>query len=163
MIRVGGQNIDQSIANYLRSTHNLVVGANAAERIKQQIGTARETQVVKLATARGLDVLSGIPGCVHIKSDELQWAIADDVTMIAEGIHEVIEKTPPEISGDIHSSGVTLTGAGALLRNLARDLQYRLGVDFRLASEPSLATVLGLGRCIEAPDLMNRVLADTTD
>jgi len=162
VIRVGGQKLDQSIESYVRSTHSLLIGSNAAERIKQQIGTARETQVVKCATARGLDVLSGLPGCVDIKSDELQWAIADDVTMIAEGIHEVLEKAPPEISGDICSSGITLTGAGSLLRNLPRDLEHRLGIGFRLASEPSLATTLGLGRCIEDPELMDGVLDDLT-
>lgn len=163
VIRVGGQKFDQSIESYLRSTHSLLIGPNAAERIKRQIGTARETQVVKRATARGLDVLSGLPGCVDIKSDELQWAIADDVTMIAEGIHEVLEKAPPEISGDIYSSGVTLTGAGSLLRNLPRDLEHRLGIGFRLAPEPSLATALGLGRCIEDPRLTDRVFDDIDD
>jgi rod shape-determining protein MreB len=150
-IRVGGDRMDESIINYLRRHHNLLVGESTAERIKTSIGTARTPDDGRGSSMmiRGRDILNGIPKEIEITQLHLSEALSEPVQQICEAVMTALETTPPDLAADIVDRGVMLTGGGALLGDLDLALRERTGLAVSIADQSLNCVALGTGKALE--------------
>ena len=156
-VRIAGDAIDESIVRYLRLQHNLNVGIFEAERIKTEIGTAFPV-LDKLSTeVKGLSVQTGVPTSVKISAEEIRGAIQEPILAIISIIMKALEKTPPELSADIHSNGIYLTGGGALIRGLDKLIEERTALKVYKPIEPLLGIVKGAGAVLDSYEEMKAV------
>ncbi len=156
-VRIAGDAIDESIVRYLRLQHNLNVGIFEAERIKTEIGTAFPV-LDKLSTeVKGLSVQTGVPTSVKISAEEIRGAIQEPILAIISIIMKALEKTPPELSADIHSNGIYLTGGGALIRGLDKLVEERTSLKVYKPVEPLLGIVKGAGAVLDSYEEMKAV------
>jgi len=151
-LRVGGDRFDESIIRFIRKEYNLAIGEQTAEDIKQKIGTCfprneGESQVIK-----GRDLVHGLPRQIEINDRIVARALDESVTMIIEGIRQVLEKTPPELSADIIDRGITLTGGGGLLRGLTELITKRTQIPSYVADAPLECVAAGTGRALNELD-----------
>lgn len=160
-VRVGGNKIDQSITDYIRKRHNLIIGEQVAEFIKMQIGTALPQKKQKAIDIRGRDLLSGLPRTISIKNNEIPDAISDELREIVQGIKKVLQETPPELAADIIDRGMVLSGGGSLLRNIDKLITQATDVPCFLADDPLLCVAKGTGIALEHLDLYKRSIMST--
>jgi rod shape-determining protein MreB len=160
-VRVGGDKMDEAIVNYLRREENLLIGENAAERIKKEIGTAKGPENSKGMSLdiRGRDLMNGVPKETEITESMVARALADPVQQIVDAVKTALEAMPPELAADIVDKGIVMTGGGALLRNLDVVLRERTGLPVTVAEDPLKCVVLGSGKVLENLDKMKGVLA----
>ncbi len=158
-IRVGGNKLDAAIADGIRRTHGLAIGAQTAEEIKMEFGSALIIKPDKKREIRGRDVVAGLPKTISITSNEITHAMADELEKIVLAIRAVLEKTPPELSSDIIDRGMVLTGGGALLGNLDKLLTNITGVPCVVAPNAQLCVVKGAGIALDNLDEYKRSLA----
>jgi len=147
-IRVGGDELDEAIAAYLKKRYSLLIGERTAERVKLSIGTVLEEDASEIEVS-GLDFVNGIPETYSITSEDIRSAIKETVGIIVEAVRHGLEKTPPELASDIVDRGIVMTGGGALLRGLDRLLMSETGLPIRVADNPLSCTVLGAGLILE--------------
>ena len=155
--RVGGDKMDDAIIQYVKRTHNLLIGERTAELIKMEIGTAYPTGEPQSMEVKGRDIIAGIPKTLEIKSEEVLDALAEPISAIVESVKAALERTPPELSADIVDKGIVLVGGGSLLRNLDILLRETTGLPVMLAEDPLTAVVNGTGRCLEELRLLKEV------
>lgn len=148
-IRVGGQDIDDVIAAYVRRTHNLLIGESTAEAVKVQIGSAHPDQDDRWMTVKGRDLVAGIPTSAEIHSQEIAECIREQVQAITAAVRGALEITPPEMAADIVDDGLVLTGGGAQLRGLARLLAEETELPVRVDDSPGTTVVRGAGAVLE--------------
>ncbi len=156
-IRVGGDELDESIINYIKKTYNLMIGERTAEEIKIQIGSAYRTEEEETMEIRGRDLVSGLPKILSITSWEIETALAEPVASIMETIKTTLERTPPELASDIMEKGIVMTGGGALLKGFDRLIAEETGMPVYMAEDPLDCVVLGAGKALTALDLLKRV------
>lgn len=161
-VRVGGDKMDESVINYIRRNHSLLIGESSAERIKKEIGTAcpPEDGVGKTMQIKGRDLMNGVPKEIVIDQLQISEALAEPVGAIVEGVKVALEQTPPELAADIVDKGIVLTGGGALLHNLDKVLRNATGLPVTIADEPLTCVALGSGRSLEDA-ILKHVLTDT--
>ncbi|MBM7613578.1 rod shape-determining protein [Alkaliphilus hydrothermalis] len=157
-IRVGGDELDESIMNYIKREYNLMIGERTAEEVKITIGSAFPKAKEEKMLIRGRDLVSGLPKTLEITSTEILEALKEPVSQIIEAIKYTLEKTPPELAADIMEMGIMLTGGGALLDGLDKLVRKETGMPVRIAEEPLDCVVLGTGKTIEEIDTLKRVL-----
>ncbi len=159
-IRVGGNKMDEAIINYVRRTHNLLIGEATAERIKREIGSAclPEDGIGEVMEIKGRDLMNGVPKEITITQRQVAEALAEPVNAIVEAVKVALEHTAPELSADIVDKGIVLTGGGALLKNLDHVLRHATGLPVSLADEPLTCVALGTGRCLEEMKTFEHVL-----
>lgn len=148
-IRIGGDDLDESIINYVRKKHNLLIGERTAEQIKIEIGSARPYEDEKTIEIKGRNQVDGLPKNIVISSEEVRTAMADTISQIIDTIRSTLEKTPPELAADIIDKGITLTGGGALLRGLAELIAEETGMPVNVARNPIDCVVLGTEKRLE--------------
>ncbi len=148
-IRVGGDNLDEAIVNYIRKKHSLLIGERTAEQIKIEIGSAKEYEGETSIEIKGRNLLDGLPKNITISSAEVRSAMADTVAQIIDVIRSTLEKTPPELAADIIDRGMTLTGGSALLRGLAELIAEETGMPVTVAANPIDCVVLGTAKRLE--------------
>lgn len=158
-VRVGGNKIDVAIAEGIRRQHGLAIGAQTAEQIKQELGSALVLKQDKTMEIRGRDVVAGLPKTITISSNEVTNAMADELEKIILAIKAVLEQTPPELSSDIIDRGMILTGGGSKLKNLDKLLTSITGVPCVVADDPQLCVVRGAGIALDNLDEYKRSLA----
>jgi rod shape-determining protein MreB len=156
-IRVGGDKMDESIVAYMKRKYNLLIGEQTAERVKLQVGNAYMLDEVLTLEVRGRDLVAGVPRTVVVNSDEIRDALAEPINSITEAVRTALERTPPELSADIVDKGIVLTGGGALLRNLDVLLREETGLPVMVCDDPISAVVLGCGKCLDYPHLLESV------
>lgn len=156
-IRVGGDEMDEAIVQYVKRTYNLMIGERTAEEIKISIGSALLTEPAKM-DIRGRDLVSGLPKTLTISADEVQKALAEPVFSIIEAVKVTLEKTPPELAADIMDRGIVMTGGGSLLRGLDKLLNQETGMPVHIAEEPLSCVALGTGKALESIDILRRIL-----
>lgn len=149
-VRVGGFDIDDAITRHIRKEYAIVVGERTAEQIKIAIGSAFPLAEEEKAEIRGRDLASGLPKTVQITSEEIREAIADPVTQITQAVVGALSETPPELSQDILTRGIALTGGSGLLRGLDMRLSEECDVPVHLTDRPLECVALGAGQCLEA-------------
>lgn len=156
-IRIGGDEIDNAIINYIKKTYNLMIGERTAEEIKIKIGSAYHLPEEGQMEVRGRDLVSGLPKVLDISSWEIETALAEPVTAIIDTIKTTLERTPPELAADIMEKGIVMTGGGALLSGLDRLVVEETGMPVYLAEDPLDCAALGAGKSLGAIDLLRRV------
>lgn len=161
-IRIGGDEMDSSIIQYIKREYNLLIGERTAEEIKINIGTAIANPArEKTMDIRGRDLVSGLPKTVKIKDSEVCIALSEPVQKIVDAVKSTLEKTPPELSADVMDHGIMMTGGGSLLANLDKLLSHETGMPV-LVSEDALSCVgEGTGRSLENIELLKRVVMTT--
>lgn len=155
--RVGGDKMDDAIIQYVKRTHNLLIGERTAELVKMQIGTAYPTGDPDSMEIKGRDIVAGVPKTLEIKSEEVLDALAEPISAIVESVKAALERTPPELSADIVDKGIVLVGGGSLLRNLDILLRETTGLPVMLAEDPLTAVAMGTGRCLDELRLLKEV------
>ena len=148
-LRVAGTRIDEVIARFIKSAFNLMIGDRTAEDIKMRIGSAYPLEQEMVLTVKGRDMVAGLPKTIEVSSEEIREALAEPVTQIVEKVKRVLERTPPELAGDIIERGIVLTGGGALLRGLDRLLSAATGIPVSVAEDPLSCVAIGTGRALE--------------
>jgi rod shape-determining protein MreB and related proteins len=156
-IRVAGDKMDEAIVNFVKRKYNLLVGERTAEAIKKQIGNAAPLPTVETMEVKGRDLVAGVPKTLTVNSDEIREALAEPVSAIIESVRSVLERTPPELAADIVDKGITLTGGGALLRNLDVLLRAETGLPVKVAENPECAVANGTGRALDELELLRDV------
>jgi len=148
-VKIAGDDFDEAIVRYMRKKHNLLIGERTAEEIKIQIGTCFLTGEDITMDVRGRNLVSGLPRKVTVTASETEEALRESVSQIIEAIHEVLEKTPPELAADIADRGIVMTGGGCLLRGLEDLIEDRIGINAITAEDPMLCVAIGTGLFIE--------------
>jgi len=155
-VRVGGDKLNQAIAEYVRKRYNLTIGERTAEAIKIEIGSALPLEEEMSADIKGRDLIAGLPKVVSIKSNEVIEAIADQLREIVQSVKSVLRETPPELASDIMDKGMTLSGGGSLLRNIDQLISQSTGVPCHIAKDPLLCVAKGAGVALEHLELYKR-------
>ena len=144
-IRVGGDELDTAIVNYMKRAYNLMIGERTAEEIKMRVGSAAPLDEELTMEVKGRDSVAGLPKTLHISSQEIREALADTVNSITELVRNALERCPPELSADLVDRGFVLAGGGAMIRNLDRLLSDATGLPVFVAEDPLSAVANGTG------------------
>ena len=134
-IRVGGDEMDEAIIQYVKKTYNLMIGERTAEEIKMKIGTAIEPTYNETMDIRGRDLVSGLPKTLSLKASEVQVALSEPIASIIEAVKITLEKTPPELAADIMDRGIVMAGGGSLLRDLDTLISKETGMPVYIAED----------------------------
>jgi len=156
--RVGGNKLDQAIADHIKRKYGLAIGDRTAEDIKIQIGSALPLVKEDYMEVRGRDLSGGLPKTIKISSNEITGAIQDELREIIAVIKKVLQETPPELAADVMDKGMVLSGGGALLRNLDQLIAKTIEVPCYVAEEPLLCVIKGIGIALENLDLYKRTI-----
>ena len=148
-VRVAGDDMDEAIITYIRKRHNVLIGERTAEQIKINIGSATIFEGEEPMEVRGRNLVDGLPKNVIITPGEVRDALADTVSNILDAVRTTLEKTPPELAGDVVNRGIVLTGGGALLRGLDRVISDVTGISVEIAENPLDCVVEGTLKRIE--------------
>ncbi len=151
-VKVAGNKIDQAIVDYVKKNHNLSIGDKTAEEIKIKIGSAVPVEEELSMTAKGRDVITGLPREMEISTNEVVKAIRKELREMVRAIKDVFQETPPELAADIISRGMVMTGGTSQLRNLPELMFRATGVPARLADEALFCVVKGTGIALEHLD-----------
>ncbi len=157
-IRTAGDDLDQAIISWMKKEHALMLGERTAEEIKTALGSAFPLLAEPEAEIRGRDMVSGLPRNVVISSAEVRQALEEPLHAIIDSVRTTLDKTPPELAGDIMDRGVVLAGGGALLRGLDERLRHETGMPVHIAPSPLDCVALGAGKCVEEFDALQQVL-----
>ncbi len=148
-VRMGGDRMDEAIVRHVRSAYNLLIGDPTAEAVKIQAGSALKGYRQDLYDVKGRDLVTGLPKTIAVNSDEICTSLAEVLDELVQLVKRVMEKTPPELAGDISERGLVLTGGGSLLHGLDQLLSRETGVAVHVAEDPLSCVVLGTGRALE--------------
>ena len=148
-IRIGGDEMDEAIVEYMKQHFALRLGIPTAETIKMELGSAFPLDEELTGEIRGVDTISGVPRKAVVTSEELREALREPLESILGGIRGVIEQCKPELAADIVETGVVLTGGGALLRGLDQLMNEQLGVPVRVVEDPLTTVARGTSICLE--------------
>ena len=155
-IRIAGCSFNNAIVNYVKKKYNLTIGDKTAEEIKLELGSAQPYADEGVYEVRGRDVVTGLPKNANITASEVREAMAEDINCIIEEIRDTLEITPAELTADIMTGGIMLTGGGALIRNLDKAIEAAIGVPVRIADSPLDCVVVGTGMASENDDILSR-------
>jgi rod shape-determining protein MreB and related proteins len=156
-IRIGGDQMDEDIVQYVRKRYNLLIGERTAELVKIEVGQALIDHEERTMDIRGRDLVTGLPKTIELSSNEIQDALKESLLHILETIRATLENCPPELSGDIVDRGVILTGGGALLNGLQDWLSQEIVVPVHLAPNPLESVAIGTGRSLSVIHKLQKV------
>lgn len=159
-VRVGGDEFDSSIINYVKKTYNLLIGERTAESIKIQIGSAAPYEGEGSIEIKGRDLADGLPKNISLSAKEVREALRLPLQEVVDAIKTTLERTPPELSSDIIDHGITLTGGGALLRGLDELISGETGMPVHIAENPLDCVAEGTGKVLENINVLKEVLSD---
>jgi len=148
-IKVAGDNFDEAIIRYMRRKHNTLIGERSAEDLKINIGTVYDRTVKVAMEIRGRNLITGLPKNITVTSDEMQEALTEPVETIINAIHNVLEKTPPELAADISDRGIVLTGGGGLIYGLDKLIKERTGINTIVADNAISCVAIGTGKYVD--------------
>jgi len=148
-IRVGGDEMDEAIINYVKKNHNLLIGDQTSEHIKMTIGSAFRLEREEEMEIKGLDQVTGIPKIQKISTIEIREALQEPIQAIVDALKHALEQTPPELAADIKDRGIVMTGGGAMLRGLPELLREHTDLPINLMDDPLHCVVLGTGKILD--------------
>ncbi len=160
-VKAAGDRFDESIMEYMRTTHKLAIGETTAERMKKDIGSAcpPDDGDGRTMSVKGRDLITGLPKEISISQRQIAEALAEPVAQIIDTIKRALEQTPAELSADIVERGIMLTGGGSLLHNLDRVLRRSTSLPISIAEDPLLCVVMGTGQALEEKSKLSDVFA----
>jgi len=156
-VRVAGNEMDESIIQYIKRKHNLLIGERTAEQIKINIGSAAPLPEPLTMEIKGRNIIEGIPKTITITDEEVREALSDAISVIVNAVRVALERMPPELSADIVDNGIVLTGGGSLLKKMDQRLNMETGLPVFLAEDPLSSVVLGTGKMLNDMALLRRV------
>jgi len=156
-IRIAGDELDESIINYVKKEYSLALGERTAEEIKKALASAFKLEEELYAEVRGRDLVTGLPKTVVVSTEEIRDAIEEPVSAIVDAVKVTLDKTPPELADDIMEKGIVITGGGALLHGLDRRLESETGMPIVVAENPLYSVVLGSGQYLEEAAFKNLI------
>ena len=133
----------------MRKKHNLLIGERTAEEIKINIGAASRRPEVLTMEVRGRNLVTGLPKTIVVSSEETLEALRGPALQIVDAVHNVLERTPPELAADIFDRGIVMTGGGSLLSGLDALIEEKTGITTVIAEDPLTAAAIGTGKFIE--------------
>jgi rod shape-determining protein MreB len=157
-VRIGGDEMDKAIVQFIKKEYSLAVGERTAEEIKIALGSACPLETELTAEIRGRDLITGLPKTVVTTTEEIRDAIEEPVSTIVDAVKATLDKTPPELAADIMEQGIVLTGGGALLHGLGARLAAETGMSILIADNPLQSVAIGSGQCLEEFNVLNGVL-----
>ncbi len=157
-IRIGGDELDEAIINFVKKEYSLALGERTAEEIKMALASAYPLEEELYAEIRGRDLVTGLPKTIVVSTQEIRESIEEPVSAIVDAVKVTLDKTPPELAADIMEKGIVITGGGALLHGLDNRLASETGMPIRVANNPLTSVVVGSGQCLEEFDALKQVL-----
>jgi rod shape-determining protein MreB and related proteins len=155
-IRVGGDELDEAIVNYVKREYKLLIGMQTSEEVKLEIGSAAPMKEELQAEIRGRDMVAGLPKTVVLTSEEIRQALEEPLTQILDAVKETLDRTPPELASDIMDRGIMLAGGGSLLQGLDVRLREETQMPAHLAESPLTCVAVGSGRSLEEFEAIHR-------
>lgn len=159
-IRVGGDELDESIVNFIKKEYSLMIGERTAEEVKITIGSADGNAEVSSMEIRGRDMITGLPKTINVSSKEIYDAMKEPIHNIIEAIKSTLEKTPPELAADVMEQGIMLTGGGALLEGLDRLIGEETGMPVHIAENPLDCVAIGTGKALDSIEILKKTLTN---
>ncbi len=157
-IRIGGDEMDDAIIQFIKKEYNLVVGERTSEDIKILLGSACELEEEIPAEIRGRDLITGLPKTIVTTTEEIREALNEPLMAIIDAVKVTLDKTPPELAADIMEKGIVLTGGGAQLLGLDARLSNETGMPIVIADNPLLSVAIGGGQFLEEFDALKDIL-----
>jgi rod shape-determining protein MreB len=157
-IRIGGDELDEAIIQYIKKEYSLALGERTSEEIKIVLGSACALEEEIHAEIRGRDLITGLPKTIIVTTDEIREALEEPLSAIVDAVKITLDKTPPELAADIMEQGIVLTGGGALLTGLDARLSSETGMPIVVADNPLLSVAVGGGQFLEEFEALKDVL-----
>jgi rod shape-determining protein MreB len=154
-VRIGGYEMDEAIAHYLRSVHQLAIGSRTAETIKITIGSAMPLEPEQTFFVKGRHLLTGLPTSVELRSEEVREALRHPLHEILQAIHDTLEETPPELASDLGRDGILLVGGGTLVRGFPELVSHETGLPAFRAESPLTCVAFGSGAALDNFDRLS--------
>ena len=151
--------MDQAIIAYMRAKFNLLIGEASAEKIKKEIGTAIASSG-NTYLMKGRDIRTGTPREISLKEEDTAEALKPILDQMMSGIKTALENTPPELSADLVDMGLTLTGGGALLKNIDRRFSKETGLPVHIADDPLTCVAIGTGKALDQEETFSTMLSE---
>ena len=160
-VRVGGDELDDAIIQYIKKEYSLALGERTAEEVKIALGSAWALQEELHAEIRGRDLVTGLPKTIVTTTEEIREAIEAPVAAVCDAVKVTLDKTPPELAADIMETGIVLAGGGALLHGLDARLSHETGMPIVIANNPLDCVAIGSGQSLEEFEALKGVLFST--
>jgi rod shape-determining protein MreB len=157
-VRVGGDELDEAIIQFIKKEYSLALGERTAEEVKMVLGSAWPMRQEMQAEIRGRDLVTGLPKTIVTSTEEIREAVNEPVTAIVDAVKATLDKTPPELAADIMEQGIVITGGGALLNGLDARLNHETGMPIVVADNPLHSVALGSGQSLEEFEALKGVL-----
>jgi rod shape-determining protein MreB and related proteins len=161
-IRIGGDELDESIISYIKKEYSLMLGERTSEEIKMAIGSAFPLSDEPHAEIRGRDLVSGLPKTIIVSAEEVRKAIEEPVNAVIDAVKNTLDRTPPELAADIMDKGIVLTGGGAKLKGLDERLKHETGMPIHITDDPLSSVAFGAGKCLEEFEALKKVLISSS-
>ena len=158
-VRIGGDELDEAIINFIKKEYSLALGERTAEEVKITLGSAWPLVEELHAEIRGRDLITGLPKTIVTSTEEIREALEEPVAAIVDAVKVTLDKTPPELAADIMEKGIVLAGGGALLHGLDARLQHETGMPILVAHDPLHCVAIGGGQTLEEFDVLKNVLS----
>ena len=158
-MRIAGDSMDQALIHYMRKKFNLLIGDASAEKLKKEVGTAIATSN-NTYQVKGRDIRSGTPKEISLREEDTAEALNQTLSQIMAGIKDALENTPPELSADLVDMGLTLTGGGALLKNMDKYIAKETGLPVQIADDPLACVAIGTGKALEQEEIFSTILSE---
>lgn len=155
-IKHAGNAMDDEIIKYVRNKYNMLIGKRTAEEAKIKIGCVLPGVIKGTHRIKGRNLVTGMPCWVDLEADEMAEPLAEPAQVIVEQVQDILEETPPELTGDIYSDGIVLTGGGSQLAGLDLLIQRATNLKVRIADDPSTCVVRGCGEAIKYIDRLGK-------
>lgn len=161
-LKIAGQEMDSAIVHYVRLRHGLIMGERTAEEVKIKIGSAfqktkKNSSSDRMAVVRGRDIETGLPKSLRLTEVEIREALSPVLSQIIEAVADVLQEAPPELTNDILTHGILLTGGGSQLSGLDQLIVERTKIPVVLSEDPLTSVVRGTGKVLENDNLLQRV------
>ena len=156
-IRIGGDEMNEAIIEYLKKTYNLLVGERTSEEIKIKIGSAYPMEEEMSMEVKGRDLVAGLPKIVTITSEEVRESLQEPLRAILEVTKMSLERTPPELAADLIERGIVMAGGGSLLRGLDKLISEETGLPVHISDDPVTAVANGTGRVLSEIQYLKKV------
>ncbi|MBR5094255.1 MAG: rod shape-determining protein [Oscillospiraceae bacterium] len=148
-IKIAGASFDEAIVKYVRRKHDMLIGIGAAEEIKRSIGCVMQRSDMGVEEVKGRSLVNGMPKVVHINANELIEAFVEPMNAILEAIHTVLERTPPQLVGDLDTNGIIMSGGGCLIYGMDRLIERSTGIRTTVVDDPISCTAYGAGKMLK--------------
>ncbi len=153
-LKVAGDSFDEAIVKYIKRSRNLIIGERTAEDIKITVGCMYPKPVVERMSIKGRDLTTGLPKELEVTSEEIYEALKPCAEKIVEGVHAVLEETPPELSADVSERGIYITGGGGLVDGLDKLIEEKIGIPVMIATDAQSCVAVGTGKALNHIELL---------